>query len=69
MKQIRQMTHLLLPPWLSPLSVVDVAHASGRGGYIRGRARPNNQLEKYKKEEDEIHRILVSENRKTKQTR
>ena len=53
------MTHLLLPPRPPPPSVVDAAHASGHGSYNHGPPYPYNQLEKYKKEDDEINGVCV----------
>ena len=50
-------------------TAVDAAHAPDHGGYSCGCPRPCNQLEKYKKEEDEMDRIAVSKNEKTKQRR
>ena len=47
-------------------SILDAAHAPGHGGYSRGRPRRYNQLEKYEKDEDEVNRIAVSKNEKTK---
>ena len=65
----KQKTHLLPPLWSSLHSIVDAANASGRNGYSHGWLRPNNQLEKYKKEDIGINRIIESENEKIKQQR